>query len=212
MPLNRTKSAPVRTKTTAKHTESTGTPPKSAKGPVRAPSAAPEGARAADELSVTEVADRLGISYQAVGVWAAKPGAPVRSVKSRVWCKWPAFARWREQQLVDTARREATPTVSLDEARTRKALAEAELAEIELARARGEVVALSDYEAALARILDRLAARLRALPVRLLHLGPEVEAAAEAEAEKVVEELHAWNEDVVDETPAQGSQQTTEAA
>jgi hypothetical protein len=27
-----------------------------------------------------------------------------------------------------------------------------------------------------------------------------VEAAAEAEAEKVVEELHAWNEDVVDET------------
>lgn len=195
------KSVPVRTKTAGNRRERTAVAPAPRKGPARTSITTPEGRRAADEMSVTEVAKKLGISYQAVGVWAAKPGAPTRSAGTKVWLKWPAFARWREQQMVETARREASPTVSLDEARTRKALAEAELAEIELAKARGEVVALADYEAALARILDRLAARLRALPVRLLHLGPEVEAAAEAEAEKVVEELHAWNEDVVDETP-----------
>lgn len=201
------KSVPVRTKTTGPRAKSAAVRQPARKGPARTSTATPEGKRGADELSVSEVAEKLGISHQAVGVWAAKPGAPTRSAGTKVWLKWPGFARWREQQMVDTARREASPTVSLDEARTRKALAEAELAEIELAKARGEVVALADYEAALARILDRLAARLRALPVRLLHLGPEVEAAAEAEAEKVVEELNAWNEDVVDETPTPAAQE-----
>jgi phage terminase Nu1 subunit (DNA packaging protein) len=87
----------------------------------------------------------------------------------------------------------------LDTARTRKANAEAELAEIEVAKARGEVVSVADYEAALARVLDRLTARLRAMPVRLAHLGPEAETAAETEAERIVVELAAFDEDVVDE-------------
>lgn len=202
-----TKSATTRTETVGNRRKPTAAEPAVKKGPARTSMATPEGKRAADELSVTEVAEKLGISYQAVGVWAAKPGAPTRSAGTKVWLKWPAFARWREQQMVETARREASPTVSLDEARTRKALAEAELAEIELAKARGEVVALSDYEAALGRILDRLSARLRALPVRLLHLGPEVETAAESEAERIVEELHAWNEDVVEDTPTPAAQE-----
>lgn len=202
-----TTSATIRTKPVGNRRQPTAAKPAAKKGPARTSMATPEGKRGADELSVSEVAEKLGISYQAVGVWAAKPGAPTRSVGTKVWLKWPAFARWREQQMVETARREASPTVSLDEARTRKALAEAELAEIELAKARGAVVALSDYEAALGRILDRLSARLRALPVRLLHLGPEVEVAAESEAERIVEELHAWNEDVVEDTPTAAAQE-----
>lgn len=153
------------------------------------------------EISLREAADRLGMSIQAAGVWASKPSAPARKSGRNVWVQWPGFARWREQQLVDQAKREASPSVSLDEARTRKALAEAELAELEVAKSRGEFVAVADYEAALARILDRLTARLRAMPVRLSHFGPDVEAAAEEEAERIVVELSAWDEDVA-ELPA----------
>lgn len=154
-------------------------------------------------IALAALSDETGLSVRTLQfIRQQEPSVLVtRQRGSATQYKQPDCAINLRKREADKAKKEHAPTVSLDEARTRKALAEAELAEIELAQARGEVVALADYEAALARILDRLAARLRALPVRLLHLGPEVEAAAEAEAEKVVEELHAWNEDVVDETP-----------
>jgi hypothetical protein len=41
---------------------------------------------------------------------------------------------------------------------------EADLAEIERDKARGELVAVTDYKAVLATVLQRLAARLRAMP------------------------------------------------
>jgi hypothetical protein len=151
------------------------------------------------EISASEAAERLGITTNAVGQWTARPNAPARKVGNRVWVQWPAFARWREQELVRQAKAEVSPTVSLDEARTRKALAEAEIVEMDLAVRRGEFVAVADYEAALARVLDRLTARLRAMPVRLSHLGDECEAAVEKEAEAVIVELSQFDEDVIDE-------------
>ena len=150
------------------------------------------------EILSNEAAKRLHMSAQGLGLWTTRPGAPVRKDGNRVWVQWPAFMRWREQELVRVAVQDANPG-DLDTARTRKANAEAELAEIEVAKARGEVVSVADYEGALARVLDRLTARLRAMPVRLAHLGPEAEAAAEAEAERIVVELSAFDEDVVDE-------------
>lgn len=158
-------------------------------------------AKAADnptEIPSIEAAKRLGMTQQALGMWTNRPTAPVRKDGNRVWVRWPEFMRWREQELVRVAVADANPG-DLDTARTRKANAEAELAEIEVAKARGEVVSVADYESALARVLDRLTARLRAMPVRLAHLGPEAEAAAEAEAERIVVELSAFDEDVVDE-------------
>lgn len=155
-------------------------------------------APASGEVLASEAAKRLDMSAQALGLWTARPGAPVRRDGARVWVQWPAFMRWREQELVRVAVQDANPG-DLDTARTRKANAEAELAEMEVAKARGEVVSVADYEQALARVLDRLTARLRAMPVRLAHLGPEAEAAAEAEAERIVVELSAFDEDVIDE-------------
>lgn len=143
------------------------------------------------------------MTHNAVGQWAARPGAPVRREANRVYVQWPAFARWREQELVKQAKAEVAPTISLDEARTRKALAEAELAEMDLAVRRGDLVAVSVYENALARVLDRLTARLRAMPVRLSHLGEETETAVEREAEAVIVELSQFDEDVIDEPAAE---------
>lgn len=138
------------------------------------------------------------MTAQGLSLWTMRPGAPVRKDGNKTLVQWPAFMRWREQELVRVAVKDANPG-DLDTARTRKANAEAELAEIEVAKARGEVVSVADYEGALGRVLDRLTARLRAMPVRLAHLGPEAEAAAEAEAERIVVELAAFDEDVVDE-------------
>jgi hypothetical protein len=155
-----------------------------------------------DEISATEAAQRLGLTKQAVGIWCAKPGAPVRKDGTRVFVRWPDFARWREQELVAGAKRDVPAGTLLERrqaAEARSAEITMELHEITLAEKRGEVVAVADYEAALATILDRLTARLRAMPVRFGRFGGEVEAAAEAEVERVVTELSRWDEDVIDE-------------
>lgn len=96
----------------------------------------------------------------------------------------------------------AVQPADLDTARARKANAEAEVAELELAKARGQMVSVSDYERALGAMLDRLVARARALPVRLAHLGDAVEAEAEAEVEAMIAELHGLDDDVL-EAPAE---------
>jgi hypothetical protein len=119
--------------------------------------------------------------------------------------RWPDFARWREQQLVANAKKD-TPQGSFVERRmaaeARNSEIDLERNELALARELGESISVDDYEAALARVLDRLTARIRAMPVRLSHLGPDVEAAAEAEAERIVNELNGWDEDVLDEPEA----------
>lgn len=140
-------------------------------------------------------------------IYADEPSVLIRRTRNGVpEYRQPDAARALRKREADKARRAHAPAVSLDEARTRKALAEAELAEIELAKARQEIVTLTDYEEALGRILDRLMARLRSLPVRLAHYGPDAEAALEKEVERVVEELAAWDDDVV-EAPTEASQE-----
>lgn len=167
-----------------------------------APAAAAPATPVVTELLASAAATRLGLTKQAVGIWCAKPGAPVRREGTKCWVRWPDFARWREQELAATAKRDAhqgTVAQRRLDAEARNAEIQMERGELALARERGELIALEDYERALATILDRLTARLRAMPVRLADMGAEVEAAAEAEVERIVTELNAWDRDVVDE-------------
>lgn len=155
-------------------------------------------------VTAAQLSDEVGLSTRQIQtIWAEEPTVLVRRQRGNVVeYRQPDAARALRKREADRVRRTHAPAVSLDEARTRKALAEAELAEIELAKARAEVVTLSDYEDALGRILDRLMARLRSLPVRLAHHGPDAEATLEAEVERMVQELAAWDEDVVEAPPA----------
>ena len=154
------------------------------------------------EILTSEAAEHLGLTIQAIGIWAAKQGAPARRSGRNVYVRWPDFARWREQQLVAAAKR-ANPTGTYAErearAKAERAEIETERAKLDLARIQGEQLALTEYEGALGIILDRLTARLRALPIRLSHFGTEVEVAAEHEVEDLVQELNAWDEDVLEE-------------
>lgn len=145
------------------------------------------------EISATEAAARLGLTVQSLGAWTKRPGAPVRVEGRRVWCQWPAFPRWREQELIA----QAMPG-DVEALRAEKLRVEIDHARLELARAQGELVTVDDYGRALGAVLDRLVVRLRALPVRLAHLGDAVEAEAEQEVEAILEELRTMDDDVLE--------------
>jgi transcriptional regulator len=130
------------------------------------------------------------------------PGAPVRRDGASVFVRWPDFRIWREERL--SKRKEPAADTEKDSAFKRRAIAEARNAEIAqarneiaLAKELAEVVSVDDYGAALGTILDRLSARLRAMGVRLSHLGPEAESAIEDEAERIIDELSHWDDDVL---------------
>lgn len=152
-------------------------------------------------IGLNELADETGMSVRNLQyIRTQEPGVlTTRQRGSLTQYKQPDCAVALRKREADKARRESAPQVSLDEARTRKALAEAELAELEVAKARGEFVSVADYETALGRVLDTLTARLRAMPVRLGHFGGDVEEALEAEVESVIVELSQMDEDVIDE-------------
>lgn len=95
----------------------------------------------------------------------------------------------------------AAQPADLDTARARKANAEAEIAEIELAKARSQAGTVADLEQAMGTFADRFVSLARALPVRLAHFGPEVEAEADAEVERMIAELHQLDEDVLPDEP-----------
>ena len=150
-------------------------------------------------ISLNQLADETGLAVRTLQyIRAQEPAVLTTRQRKALEYKQPDCAIALRKREAEKAIADANPG-DLDTARTRKANAEAELAEIEVAKARGEVVSVADYEAALARVLDRLTARLRAMPVRLAHLGTEAELAAETEAERIVVELAAFDEDVIDE-------------
>lgn len=152
-------------------------------------------------VSLNTLADETGLAVRTLQyIRAQEPAVLTTRQKGKVLeYKQPDCAVALRKREADKAVRESAPAVSLDEARTRKALAEAEMAEFELARVRRETLTVGDFDSALSRILDRLMARLRAIPVRLAHLGPLVERAAEDEVERMAVELSQWDEDVMDE-------------
>lgn len=150
-------------------------------------------------ISLNQLAEETGLAVRTLQyIRAQEPAVLVTRQRKAIEYRQPDCAINLRKREAEKAVTEANPG-DLDTARTRKANAEAELAEIDVAKARGEVVSVADYEAALARVLDRLTARLRAMPVRLAHLGTEAELAAETEAERIVVELSTFDEDVIDE-------------
>jgi hypothetical protein len=120
-----------------------------------------------EEVSAKEAARRLGMTDAAVGQWGAKPGAPTEVRAGRRWYHWPRFPIWYRTEL---QRNREKPT-TFEDARTRKMIAEAELAEIELAKARAEALAVSDMESLVATDYAKVRAGLQSMPGKL---APEV--------------------------------------
>lgn len=132
-----------------------------------------------ERITQSEAARRLGMTPQALGRWAGRPGAPVELVKGKPWCLWPDFPKWRDAEMAAQVRKESAPG-DFEEARTRKMAAEAELAEMELAQARGDLVTVADATERTARILERVRARFVAFPGKLAPRLVGVDTAMEA--------------------------------
>jgi hypothetical protein len=118
-------------------------------------------------VTQAEAARRLGLTPQALGVWAKRPGAPVSDDGGRRLVHWPDFPRWRDAEITRQVRTEATADTrpgDLEEARARKMAAEAELAELALAKARGQMVTVGAAVLAVERRFMHLRARILAVP------------------------------------------------
>lgn len=129
-----------------------------------------------------EAARRLGVSHQAIGQWVRKPEAPTEYRGGKLFLRWPDFPQWWVASRVAGARRSITPS-SLDDARTRREAAMAELAELDLAERRGELVTVADYQTELAAICTRIRSRLVALPGKWAPRLAAVSSTAEAQGQ-----------------------------
>lgn len=133
-----------------------------------------------EQISQREAGRRLGLTAQSLGQWRKRPGAPAGLKAGKPVYLWPDFPRWREAELVRQAKLEAAP-VDFEEARARKMAAEASLAELELARERGQLIPIELHGSRLARILERIRSRLVALPGSLAPRLVGLDAASEAQ-------------------------------
>jgi hypothetical protein len=153
------------------------------------------------EILAKVAAERLGLTQQAIGIWSGKAGAPVRRQGVRVYVRWPEFARWRESELQKGAKKESeagSAASRMLEANARAAEVNLARAEIELAKAQGAVIDIRDSEELIGKLLDRLMAMLRALPMRFPELGAHAQNALEVEVEQMIVQLSAFDEDLVE--------------
>jgi hypothetical protein len=134
--------------------------------------------------------EQTGLAPRTLQYIAAKePGVLVTRVKNKVteYLQPDCAINLRNRE---TKKQEEKPS-SETEARTRKLLAEAAQEELKLAKLRGQLVTVEDYERELRRRLEPLRARLMAFPGRLAPQLVEVPTAAIAQGviDGVVREL-----------------------
>lgn len=119
------------------------------------------------KVGAAELAEALSLTPRRIQQLAAEgmPKASRGKYDVAACVKW--YIEYREQR----AREDAKPT-SIDDAKLRLAVAQAETAELDLAERRGELVSVATYEDRLGRILTLLRSRLLALPGRVAVLLP----------------------------------------
>lgn len=130
-------------------------------------------------MSQSEAARRLGLTPQAIGLWARKPGAPVGSAKGRPFCRWPDFPRWWKEQ---DGKARKTADFDLAEAERRERQARTEIVEMKRDLMRGELARRKDFDAELREMAGRLKGAVLGLKSqhlrRMIGLENEVQAAA----------------------------------
>lgn len=120
------------------------------------------------EVTRSELAEFAGVSVNTVDAWVRR-GCPQVAAGARGRASafnTAAVVEWLQAR----ARRDATAsseTISLDEARQRKTAAEAELAELELGHARGELVQIDTVAELLEATLSTVRLRLLGVPAKV---------------------------------------------
>ncbi|MCC7132489.1 MAG: terminase small subunit [Gemmatimonadales bacterium] len=115
-------------------------------------------------VSVTEFAADHGLTSRRVQQWIAE-GMPYRDEGGNRRIVRAEANRWIREKERDEATKAATPD-STDDAERRKATADAQLAELRLARETGQVVPIDEATKAVEDMLGQLRAQLLTLPAR----------------------------------------------
>lgn len=120
-----------------------------------------------------EIAARLGLSERQItnlvrtGKLADGSSFPSRvSGRDRTFPSDRCFdwyVRYKQEEALQRAAGKKEPA-NMAEAELRKAIADAEIAELKLQRLRGEIVPLDQYRRELRRVLSRVRARFQAIP------------------------------------------------
>jgi phage terminase Nu1 subunit (DNA packaging protein) len=115
-----------------------------------------------------ELARAFGVSTTAIDNWLSR-GCPFEAAPDRPGKAYrfslPAVVQWRTERLTETAA--TAGDCDLNEAKRRRAVAEAELAEIDLAERRRDLLPRSDVDAAVIGAFARVRARLLAVPTKV---------------------------------------------
>jgi hypothetical protein len=140
------------------------------------------------ELTKRAFGDLFGIS-EAQLERLFHQGMPHEKRAKKSYIPMPAGRVWYTEYLVQKGRKQVTPT-SLDEARQRKEAAQAEMAELDLAKARDELMTASEFARVLGDAFARARARLQNLAPRIAGtvLGAETITEAQARIEPLVRE------------------------
>lgn len=114
-------------------------------------------------ISQVELTKRWGKSRQTAAEWARRPGCPKRNRAGKIEYQWPEFLEWWASERERAARDEATP-VDSEQAKARKALADAKLAEYELAQAEGRLIDAQEGAQEFMRRIEPIRASMIAMP------------------------------------------------
>lgn len=154
-----------------------------------------------EAMTKAELATALGVSVQTVTAWlqrglptVSRPGTSGRAYSFRL----SDVVAWRVAQ--EAARHDTGAETDLEEAKRRKAVAEAELAEMQAAQQAGRLLAREDVDAAVIGAFARVRARLLAIPqsVAPLVVGADLPEASEAIRRAIYGSLQELSETDVD--------------
>lgn len=116
-----------------------------------------------EELTQKEAATRLGITSRQVRNLRDHHGLPQIVRRGKPFYPWPEVLHWYIDFKIQEAERRGGP-VDYEQARTREMIAKAEMAELDLAERRGQLVTVSYAASQLERALSALRAQLLNLP------------------------------------------------
>lgn len=144
-------------------------------------------------VSLNTLADETGIAVRTLQyIRAQEPSVLTTRPRGKgIEYKQPDCAVALRRREVERAKRENATAMTYDEARARRAAAEAEDAELDLAVKKRQLLTVEDWESALRSALDSVRARVMALPGRLAPLVAGVDSVPSAVAviEPVVAEV-----------------------
>lgn len=139
-----------------------------------------------ESVTQSEAAKRLGMTPQALGMWAAKSGAPVIAAGRLRRCLWPDFPIWYRESLIKS-RRGPEPPSGRAESEARQESAKAQLLELKLAEQQGRLMTTDHYRRVVGEAFDRVTAQLKAMKKKL---APEILAAKTPQEAEVIIDDH----------------------